>query len=305
MSITEPATAAEAVSGAMVLDEARAFLSRFVALSACQADLMVLWALHSHCVGADGKLLSDSTPRLAILSDEPASGKSRALEVLGSLCRKPALVADVTGPAMHTLIAEGSTLLVDELDLVLGAGDTARPVRACVNAGYRRKGAVARASGMASVFAPVALAGLTTVFTRNPLLAPTRSRAIIITMKPNAGRVPIESWRERIHEPEATQLNEALAGWAPAAPVRIVTTYPALPEGMVDRLADLWEPLLVIAAVAGGDWPARAAAAFSELGAACGGEPVIPPGLQLLTDVRAVWPAGQHRMSTADLVSAL
>ena len=298
-------TDAEPVSGAMVLDEARAFVSRFVALSPSQADAMVLWALHTHCVGADGKLLADSTPRLAFLSDEPASGKSRALEVLGSLCRKPALVADVTGPAMHTLISEGCTLLVDELDLVLGAGDTARPVRACVNAGYRRSGAVARAKGMASVYAPVALAGLATVFSRNPLLAPTRSRAIVITMKPCAGRMPIEPWRERIHEPEAKRLNEALAGWALGATVKLVTTYPALPEGCEDRLADLWEPLLTIAAVAGGDWPARAAAAFRELGAARGGEPVIPPGLQLLTDVRAVWPEGQHRMSTADLVAAL
>src|ERR1022692_1626590 len=305
MSITEPATAAEAVSGAMVLDEARALVSRFVALSATQADLMVLWAAHTHCVGADGKLLADSTPRLAILSDEPASGKSRALEVLGSLCRKPALVADVTGPAMHTLIAEGSTLLVDELDLVLGAGDSARPVRACVNAGYRRSGAVARAKGMASVFAPVALAGLATVFSRNPLLAPTRSRAIVIEIKPCAGRVAIEGWRDRIHAPEAARLSEALAGWARAATVQLVTAYPALPEGCQDRLADLWEPILTIAAVAGGDWPERAEAAFRELGSARGGEPVIPPGLQLLTDVRAVWPEGQHRMSTADLVAAL
>jgi hypothetical protein len=293
--------------GSAVLDEAVAFLRRFVAFpSPAAADLAALWAMHSHCVGSDGKLLFDSTPRLAYLSDEPGSGKSRALEVTGSLSRRPALIADVTGPAMHTLIANGSSLLIDELDLILGAGDSARPVRACVNAGYRRSGAVARNKGMASVFAPVALAGLATVFTRNPLLAPTKQRAIVITMKPNAGRVELDMWRERLHAPRAADLANSMASWARASSVALVTTFPPLPEGCDDRLADLWEPLMIVAAVAGGSWPDRARAAFGELGSATGSsEPSLPPGLRLLADIRDVWPADVPRMSTADLVAAL
>jgi hypothetical protein len=33
---------------------------------------------------------------------------------------------------------------------------------------------------------------------------------------------------------------------------------PAIPEGMNDRAADIWEPLLAVADLAGGDWPERA-----------------------------------------------
>lgn len=296
-----------APTGAQVLDEARAWAGRYVAFPTSAAgDLAILWAAHTHCVGADDRLVFDSTPRLAFMSDEPASGKSRALEVTGALSRKPALIADVTGPAMHALIAAGSALLVDELDLILGTGDSAKPVRACVNAGYRRSGAVARNKGMASVFAPVALAGLASVFTRNPLLAPTRSRAIVITMKPNRGRVQLEAWRERLCAPRAREIAAAMESWARASTVALVTTFPELPDGCDDRLADLFEPLLTIAAVAGGDWPERAAAAFGELGLAEGAsEPVLPPGLRLMQDIRAVWPEGATRMSTAELVAAL
>jgi Protein of unknown function (DUF3631) len=298
---------APAPSGADVFTEARGFLGRFVSFpSPAALDLATLWAAHTHATGSDGKLIFDSSPRLAFLSDQPGSGKSRALEITASLSRKAALVADVTGPAMHALISAGHALFIDELDLILGAGDSAKPIRACVNAGYRRSGQVARNKGMASVFAPVALAGLATVFTRNPLLAPTRSRAIVITMRPNAGAAELDCWRERLHAPAAASLATALSGWARASTVALCTTYPELPEGCTDRLADLWEPLITLADVAGGDWPARARDAFAELGAgSASSEPSTPPGLRLLADIRAVWPAGESRISTADLVGAL
>lgn len=306
MTITEERRAAVPATGAEVLDEARAFRKRFVMdPSPAALDAATVWEQHTHCVGTDGKLLFDSTPRLAYLSDEPGSGKSRALEVTGSLSRKPALVADVTGPAMHTLISQGACLLVDELDLVLGAGDSAKPIRAAINAGYRRSGAVARNKGMASVFAPVALAGLAITFSRNPLLEPTRQRAIVVIMKRNAGKVVLEPWRERIHRSEADAIAASMSAWAQSATVDLVTTFPDLPEACGDRLMDLWEPLFIIAACAGGDWPERMERAFDELGQGTSTEPVMPPGMQLMADIRQVWAGGASRMSTADLVSAL
>jgi hypothetical protein len=38
---------------------------------------------------------------------------------------------------------------------------------------------------------------------------------------------------------------------------------PSLPSGAFNRLADNWRPLLAVAQVAGGDWPARALDAFA------------------------------------------
>ena len=303
----EPQTETVPPDGAAILHEARAFMARFVAFSSpAQLDLSTLWAAHTWCTGTDDKLLFDSTPRLAYLSDLPASGKSRALEVTCALSRKAALISDVTGPALHQLVAAGACLAVDELDLVLGSGDGAKPIRAVINSGYRRSGQVARNKGLASTFAPCALAGLRTVFDRNPLLAATRSRAIVVEMAPNAGKVQLDRWRERLHLPAAAAIGAAVGAWAVSATVALVTTFPTMPDAAEDRLLDLWEPVFILAAVAGGDWPARCLAAFAELGAAtASSEPAIPPSMRLLADIRAVWPENATRVSTAYLVNLL
>jgi hypothetical protein len=62
---------------AHILDTVHNFLSRFVVYPSKEThDAHVLWIAHAHVMDA-----WESTPRIAFLSPEPASGKSRALEV--------------------------------------------------------------------------------------------------------------------------------------------------------------------------------------------------------------------------------
>ena len=64
--------------GAQVLAAVEAFLRRFVAYPSDHAAVAVtLWAAHTHVVDR-----FESSPRLACLSPEPGSGKTRNLEVL-------------------------------------------------------------------------------------------------------------------------------------------------------------------------------------------------------------------------------
>ena len=75
--------------GAAALDDTRAFIGRFCALPTEHAyTATTLWAAHAHVLDA-----FDSTPRLAFLSPEPGSGKTRALEILTLLVP----VADARG----------------------------------------------------------------------------------------------------------------------------------------------------------------------------------------------------------------
>jgi hypothetical protein len=63
--------------GAQLLDAVAAWLARFVAhphVHALRAH--ALWVVHTHLVDS-----FENTPRIAFLSPEPGSGKSRALEV--------------------------------------------------------------------------------------------------------------------------------------------------------------------------------------------------------------------------------
>src|SRR6516162_9623659 len=71
--------------GAAILDGAFAFLKRFVAYPSEHAHVAhVLWIAHAHLMDA-----WESTPRLAFLSPEPASGKTRALEITELLVPDP------------------------------------------------------------------------------------------------------------------------------------------------------------------------------------------------------------------------
>lgn len=48
-----------------------------------------------------------------------------------------------------------------------------------------------------------------------------------------------------------------LAEWGEAVTHQARIMWPNLPEGIEDRLADVWEPLVVVADLAGRDWPQR------------------------------------------------
>src|SRR5687768_13732619 len=63
--------------GRTLLDDVEAFVARFIAYPSIYALVAhVLWIAHTHMMQ-----IWDSTPRLAALSPEPASGKTRILEV--------------------------------------------------------------------------------------------------------------------------------------------------------------------------------------------------------------------------------
>src|SRR4028119_582142 len=88
----------------------------------------------------------DSTPRLAFLSPEPGSGKTRALEASEPLVPRPVEAVNVSAPYLFRKVDDAAgrpTILFDEIDTVFGPkarGD--EDVRGLLNAGHR-KGAVA------------------------------------------------------------------------------------------------------------------------------------------------------------------
>jgi putative DNA primase/helicase len=66
----------------------------------------------------------------------------------------------------------------------------------------------------------------------------------------------------------------------------VAAARPALPESLNDRQQDNWEPLLAIAAVAGGSWPERAREAATAASKAPAEE---SSQMQLLLDIRDVF----------------
>jgi hypothetical protein len=74
----------DARHGGRMIQAVYVFLGRFVCYPSEHAHVAhALWIAHTHLMDS-----WDSTPRLAFLSAEPASGKTRALEI--TVCRRSA-----------------------------------------------------------------------------------------------------------------------------------------------------------------------------------------------------------------------
>ena len=187
------------IDGAELLDEVYAFLGRFVVYPDQQARVAhTLWIAHTLLMSA-----WDTTPRLAFLSPEPASGKTRALEVTELLVPQPVPAINVSAAFLIRTVAAGvgSTILFDEADATYGpkAKDSNEDVRALINAGYRRGATVGRCTvygatvtpELLPAFAPVALAGL------GDLPDTILSRSIIIRMRRRAPNESVEPYRRR------------------------------------------------------------------------------------------------------------
>ncbi len=258
------------VDGARVLGYARQLLTRYARFpSAAAADAATLWAAHAHARDKDGTLVWQATPRLMLLSSEPGSGKSRVLELLGWLCPSTfGLDTEPTAAGLAwTLSAEHATGLIDEADVLFGAGKRRESIRAILNSGYRRNGTILRMRGgkgeRQRVFGPVALAGLDVLQTSTgESLAPLFSRAIVVRMRKAAEAVPP---LDREGCAAAARIRTALALWTAGVRDEAAQAQPGLPAWLMNRPAEIWTPLLAIADAAGSGWPERAREACEEL----------------------------------------
>lgn len=288
---------------ARLLEEVRLFIARFVAFPLPAAlDATTLWAAHAHMT----RHLYTS-PRLALLSPEPGSGKTRALEVLQLLVPN-AMFSFSASPAavFRRLDKHVHTLLFDEVDTVFsrrGKDDGNEDLRALLNAGYRRGATIPRCVGPNhdvrdfAVFAPTALAGL------GDLPDTIMSRSIIVRMRRRAPGERVEQFRYRVQEGEGAALRERMAAWALRAGAEIGAAMPALPDGVEDRNAEVWEPLIAVADAAGGHWPATARAASLAL-LKIASDREVSLGVRLLRDLRLVF-GDNTTMTTADILDAL
>ncbi|MFJ5802536.1 DUF3631 domain-containing protein [Streptomyces decoyicus] len=300
-------TTTEPINGAALLDEVEAFHRRFNVFPTEHAYVAVaLWDAHAHLMDA-----LDGTARIAFLSPEPGSGKSRALEIIETLTPRAATTVNASANALFRLVSaeEGTpTLLFDEIDTVFGpkAGGN-EEVRGFLNSGYRRGAKSLRCIGDGSdqkaaflpSFCAVAMAGL------GSLPDTILTRSVIIRMRKKAPNETCEPYRRRVHEKQGHVLRDRLADWTTTLQEQVAEAWPEMPEGVVDRPADVWEPLLAVADAAGGAWPERGRAACRALIKAASAGDEASLGVRLLTDLRDRVFCGVDRMPTAAILEVL
>jgi len=294
-------------AGHQVLDDVAAFVARFsVFPSEHCAPTLALWYAHTHAVEH-----FYVTPRLVLDSAEPASGKTRVLEVAQYLVRAPEMTISATPPALFRLVSLGPiTILYDEVDALFNPknGGNNEDLRGLLNAGYKRSATIARCVGDAKnmkverfpVYAPAALAGIA-----GALPTTITTRGITLHMRRRRPDEPVEPFWERHVAREAQPLREQLATWIDTTSSRFTDAHPTMPDGITDRPAEIWEPLLAIADAAGDHWPHTARNACRHFVLETGPS-MTSLGIRLLADLRDLFThAGTGRLRTTDILTAL
>jgi hypothetical protein len=311
--------------GAGVFDRIDAFLRRFISYPDEHAR-------HAHALWIGHTWLMEcwqATPRLLFISPEAASGKTRALWTTKHLVPFPDGGVDeppsgeVTPAYMFHAIDEAMnnrgddapgrpTLVLDELDTVFGpeaaGGLDKQRMRRIINQGHHRDATFSqkarRGTKRYPVYAAMALGGKLAL---HEVPGTIRTRSIIVRMqRRDPATEPLERWNHRVHPGEAAALRDLLELWTEFVYAHAETYLPERPAGIEDRDADVWEPLLAVADLAGGRWPELARVTAVTAVTALGVKTEPGEGMLLLWQIKAIFEAQKtDRLLTRDLLAKL
>ena len=286
---------------ACLLDDVARYIRRYVILSDSQARACTLWVMHCHAFAA-----ADATPYLNVTSAVKQCGKTRLLEVLEPIVPAPWLTGRVSAAVLTRKVdGETPTLLLDESDAAFRhQSEYGEALRSILNSGYRRSGVsslcVAQGAGLTyrdfSTFCPKAIAGI------GALPDTVTDRSIRIALKRRAPDESVDRFRLRHARSVGAPLRAHLAMWRRSTVEALRYAEPVLPRELSDRAADVWEPLLAIADLAGGDWPSRAREAATALSGSVSVDDDAF-SIRLLQDVRQIFT--DETIASADLVRRL
>ena len=300
-----PIPTPQAVDGARLLAELRAAFTRYVVLPSPQAaDAVTLWTAATHAQPA-----WEHAPRLAVVSPLKRCGKSRLLDVVAETCHAPLITINATIAAVvRSIGADPPTLLVDEADTLWGTrkqADTNEDLRGLLNAGHQRNrpmlrwDVTSRSAEQLDTFAMALLAAI------GELPDTIMDRAVVVRMRRRAPGEHVQPYRTRRDAPPLNRLRDQVATWARAHLRNLQQATPAMP--LEDRAADTWEPLIAIADLAEGDWPARARnAAATMTQAEAQQEEDTAASVRLLADLRQIFQTtGAEALYTSTILEAL
>jgi hypothetical protein len=151
-----------------------------------------------------------------------------------------------------------------------------------------------------ATFAPAFLAGI------GRMPDTIEDRAVVIQMRRKAANEYVQPYRPGRDRAALNEIRDRLSAWAEAntSKAHVHANEQQIDLPVDDRAADVWEPLLVVAHLAGGDWPVCGRAACIELVAKAGeADTDASPGQLLLEDIHAVM--NVSFMASASLCAAL
>jgi putative DNA primase/helicase len=257
--LTDPEPWPESVDGADLLDRITHIAEMYLVMPKGAAAAMALWIIHAHA--HDCFVIS---PVLSFTSPTPECGKTTGLTYVGALVPRACPSSNITTAAIFRAVEKWRpTLLIDEADTFIKNSDEMRGV---LNSGHQRANAfVIRTVGddheprRFRTWAPKAVALI------GKLPATLASRAINIELRRKTADENVKPLRtDRLGHLEP--LRRQAARWVADNATALRSADPVMSDSMSGRAADNWRPLIAIADIAGGEWPARARRIAQELG---------------------------------------
>ena len=240
------------------LEQIYEFISRYLIIPT-EEQRWAFTAWIYHCVVIEA---FDSTPRLAVLSPEKRTGKTRMFEVADLLLEHSMFTNSISQSSLFRSIHNNPQLvvLIDEGDTIWGPFKNAlgEGLRGIVNSGHRRGVTVSRTEkskeGMKTetfrTFCPVAINGIGS-FLPDTIV----DRSIVINMKRRTGEERVEPFRYRTAEQQVSPIRARMENERPHVIKAVDGYFPVMP--VQDRSADVWEPLVIIGDLALGEWKGR------------------------------------------------
>lgn len=230
-----------ALNPATALREAARHIASYCVLPSPEhADMLALWALHTHMVDA-----FDATPYLCITARIKRAGKTRLAEILGGISHATEQSSALTSAAMYRIIqASKPTLIFDEAETL--SGESASDRRAVLNVGYRRGAQIQRTLGSTIVkfhtFCPKIFVLI------GDLYDTLRDRSIIVQL--DRGTPARQYFRSEV-ETDALKVRVGLETVARDYAASAEHEYKAMPflHYLPDRDAEIWAPIFALSRI--------------------------------------------------------
>lgn len=266
-----------------------AYVRQYVVATDEEVLVIALWVLHTYVYDQ-----YPQTPYLAVTSAEKGSAKTRVLEVIEQVVRKPWRTIVPSEAVLYRHIHDiQPTLMLDETDTIFNPRmqDRYEGHRAILNSGNRQGSTVPRCVGSSNkiqefrVFCPKALAGIGT------LPDTVTDRAIPVRMKRKRKDERVDRFLLRTVGPQAEALRERIEAWL--VDLELEET-PSVPEVISDRMQEGCEPLVAIADERGCGDEARAALVVLLTTERLDSVELMRH--RLLRDIRTVWLAAEAEL---------
>jgi hypothetical protein len=290
----------EPVDGPALLSDIASRITSHVLLPCLAAETLALWVLHTYAFE-----LRNVSTYISIESPDKRCGKTTLLRLLGKMVARPVIAANISSSAIFRVIEEvRPTLLIDEADTFLTSNDAMRGI---LNSGYERDSAyVVRVGSFSaarsrkslalerfSCWCPKIIASI------GSLPATLADRSITIHMHRKTAKEKLQTLRDYADG----GLRSRCLRFVRDNQHAIRTNKPSIPETLADRAADVWEPLFVLADIAGGSWPETSRSASGVCQAA---PDQHTPISALLSDIWVIFHCSHtDRLFTRELITAL